>query len=76
MSSDFDGLVTQICWELADPIVADPVAQDNDKRKNTQICTEIPDSILEKEGTKPPNIRILSLSWNWVSDNWVYRLKN
>ena len=28
--------------ELVDPIVADPVAQDNDKRNNIQIYAEIP----------------------------------
>ena len=29
-------------WEPVDPVVADPVRQDNDKRNNIQIYTEIP----------------------------------
>ena len=28
-------------WELVDPVVADPVRQDNDKKNNIQIYTEI-----------------------------------
>ena len=27
-------------WDLVDPVVADPVRQDNDKRKNIQIYTK------------------------------------
>ena len=29
-------------WELVDPIVSDPAAQDDDKRNNIQTYTEIP----------------------------------
>ena len=29
-------------WGPVDPVVADPVRQDNDKRNNIQIYTEIP----------------------------------
>ena len=29
-------------WKPVDPVVADPVRQDNDKRNNIQIYTEIP----------------------------------
>ena len=29
-------------WELVDPVVADPVRQDNDKKNNIQMYTEIP----------------------------------
>ena len=29
-------------WEPVDPVVADPVRQDNDKRNDIQIYTEIP----------------------------------
>ena len=49
-------------WALVDPIVADPVRQDNDKRNNLQIYTEIPYQSTQREGTKLPNIHILSLS--------------
>ena len=34
-------LVGSLYWELVDPVVADPVAQDNDKRNNIQMYTEI-----------------------------------
>ena len=30
-----------LCWELLDPIVAERVAQDIDKRNNMQICCEV-----------------------------------
>ena len=30
-------------WEPVDSVVADPIAQDNDKRNNLQIYTEIHD---------------------------------
>ena len=49
-------------WELVDPVVADPIAQDNDKRNNIQIYTEIPYESTQREGTKLPNIHILLLS--------------
>ena len=29
-------------WQPVDPVVADPVREDNDKRNNIQIYTEIP----------------------------------
>ena len=41
---------------------ADPVAKGNDKRNNIQMCTQIPDSRAQREGTKLPDIHILSLS--------------
>ena len=44
-------------WEVVDPVAADPVAQDNNKRNNIQIYTEIP-----YQSTQNPNIHILSLS--------------
>ena len=49
-------------WELVDPVVTDPVAQDNDKRNNIQMYTEIPYSSTQTEGKSLPNIHILSLS--------------
>ena len=49
-------------WELVDPVVADPVAQDNDKRNDIQIYSGIPYQSTQREGTKLPNIHILSLS--------------
>ena len=41
-------------WEPVDPVVADPVRQDNDKRNNIQIYTENPYSITQREGTNLP----------------------
>ena len=49
-------------WEPVDPVVADPVRQDNDKTNNIQIYTDIPYSSTQGEGTKLPNTHILSLS--------------
>ena len=34
--------VIRVDWEPVDPVVADPVRQDNEKRNNMQIYTEIP----------------------------------
>ena len=56
-------------WEPVDTIVADPVRQDNDKRNNIQIYTEIPFS--SPQSLYSYLVVILS---NWVPDNWVYRL--
>ena len=52
----------EVGWELVDPVVADPVAQDNDKRSNIQIYTEISYESTQREGAKLPNMHILSLS--------------
>ena len=50
-------------WELVDPSVADPIAQDNGKsRNNIQIYTEIPYQTTQRKGTKLPNTHILLLS--------------
>ena len=48
--------------ELVDPVVADPVARDKDKRNNIQMYTESPYWSTRREGTKLPNTHILSLS--------------
>ena len=52
------------CKKTVDPVVADPVRQDNDKRNNIQIYTEIPyqSTRCQRAGTKLPSSHILSLS--------------
>ena len=45
---------TDLFWELVAPIVADPIAQDNDKRDEKEICTEIPYSIFRVRGQNFP----------------------
>ena len=49
-------------WEPVDPVVADPVAQDNDKRNNIQIDMELPYESTHREGAKYPNVHSLPLS--------------
>ena len=60
--------------EPVDPVVADPVRQDNDKKNNIQIYGN---SLLKyTEGgdkTSQCSYPVVILS-NWVPDNWVYRL--
>ena len=58
-------------WEPADPVVTDPVRQDNDKRNNIQIYIRKLPSKLDKTSQYSYLVAILS---NWVPDNWVYRL--
>ena len=41
-------------WELVDPVVADPVAQDNEKRYNIQIYTKFPIKIHRGRGQNFP----------------------
>ena len=41
-------------WEMVDPVVADPVAQDNNKRNSIQIDTEIPFKVLRGRGQNFP----------------------
>ena len=65
-------------WELVDPVVADTVAQDNDKRNNIQIYIYIyRTSILKytegRDKTSPYSYLDVILSKR-VPDNWVYRL--
>ena len=53
----------RLFWEPVDPVVADPVRQDNDKRNNIQIYTrKFPIKVHRGGGTKLPNIHFLSLS--------------
>ena len=61
-------------WELVDPVVADPVRQDNDKktiykyiRKSLLMYTEGGDK------TSQYSYLVVILS-NWVPDNLVHRL--
>ena len=49
-------LCASLFWKLVDPVAADPAAQDNDKRNNS------PYQGAQREGTKLPNIHVLSLS--------------
>ena len=50
-------------WEPVDPVVAEPIAQGNDRSNNIQIyCIQ-----------KFP-IKVHRERSNWVPDNWVYRM--
>ena len=55
----FGHLARSGTWELVDPVVADPVAQVNDKRNNAQIYTEIPSCCFHKE--RGPNFYLVEL---------------
>ena len=53
--------------KLVDPVVADPIIQDNDKRSKKGYA-EIPCQNTPREGTKLPNVHIL-----FILSNRVYR---
>ena len=60
-------------WELIDPVVADPVRQDNDKGK--QYTNIYGNSLLKytEGGDKTSQYSYLvAILSNWVPDNWVY----
>ena len=66
-----------IFWELVDPVVADPVRQDNDKRK--QYTNIYVNSLLKYTEGGDKNSQysyLVVILSNWVCDNWVYRLPN
>ena len=68
----------QTHWEPVDPVVPDPIRQDNDKRNNIQICIrKFPVKVHRGRGQSFPTFisRVIILP-NWVPDNWVYRLPN
>ena len=61
-------------WEPVDPVVADPVRQDNDKRNNYKYIRKFPIKVHRGRGQNFPIFIFVVILSNWVWDDWVYRL--
>ena len=64
----------ELCREPVDPIVADPVRQDNDKRNNTNTYGNSLFKYTEGGDITSQYSYLVAILSNWVPDNWVLRV--